>query len=214
MWVWVTCAITIGLWLWAGRLAWDVMMRTGRGIESGKISQQVHEMFGTEADIRQRMLDTPNDPAPAIKYASMAGNDWGELKQRAQAVVQRFPTMMQGGALLARALWELGEKDEARKVTRRLLQRYPRDPPMRLFAAEQALDLGQQRRALHHARAVRKEYPEDVWAYLIEVNVLIDQKKYLQAETLLNDAEARMPDNEHIDKLWDRLHAEVKPPPG
>ena len=49
MWAWVFGAVAVGLWLWAGRLAWDVMMRTGRGIESGKISQQVREMYGSEA---------------------------------------------------------------------------------------------------------------------------------------------------------------------
>lgn len=210
MWAWVFGAAAVGLWLWAGRLAWDVMMRTGRGIESGKISQQVREMYGSEAEIQQRMNAEPKEPAPAIKYATMAGENWPELKLRATCVVERFPTILHGGAMLARALWELGEKDAARKVTRRVLHRYPGDVQMRLFAVNQLLDTGDQRGALRQTRAIRKDNPQDVWAYFAEVNVLIDQKKFRQAEDVLNQADTHIPDNEHINQLWARLEDEVK----
>lgn len=210
MWAWIIGAVSIGLWVFAGRRAWDVMMRTGRSIESGKIAQQVKEMYGSEADIQHRMHAEPHEPAPAIKYAMMAGDNWAELKLRATDVTMRFPSKLQGGALLARALWELGEKDESRKVTRRVLHRYPGDVPLRLFATTQALDAGNLRGALRLTRAVRRDHPQDAWAYVIEATMLIAQKKYLEAEDVLNQADTHVPYNEHINKLWASLEEAVK----
>lgn len=210
MWAWVFGAVAVGLWLWAGRGAWDVMMRSGRRIESDQIGQKVREMYGSEAEIQQRMNAEPNEPALAIRYAMMAGENWPELKQRAAYVVERFPTVLQGGALLARALWELGEKDASRKVTRRVLHRYPGDVQLGLFAANQALDAGDRRGALRKTRAIRKDHPQDVWAYVAEANMLIDEKKYLQAEEILNQADVHIPDNEHVNRIWARLEEEVK----
>lgn len=210
MWAWVFGAVALGLWFWAGRGAWDVMMRTGRSIEVGKIHQQVVEMYGSEAETLERMNKAPNEPAPAIKYAMMAGENWPELKLRAAAVVKRFPHLLQGEAMLGRALWELGEKDEARKVTLRALRRYPREVSLNLFAVDQALDAGNHREVLRRTRTLRREHPEDVWAYLAEVRLLIEQRKYVEAERILNLADQYMPDNDRINTMWATLHEQVE----
>jgi predicted Zn-dependent protease len=210
MWAWVFGAVSVGLWFWAGRRGLDVMLRTGRSIEVSKVQQQVGEMYGTEAEMLERMDKEPNEPAPAIRYAMMAGENWPELKLRAAAVAKRFPHLLQGEAMLGRALWELGEKDEARKVTRRALRRYPREVQLNLFAVDQALDAGNHREVLRRTQTLRREHPEDVWAYLAEVRLLIERKKYMEAERVLNLADEYIPGNDRINDLWAQLHEHVE----
>jgi predicted Zn-dependent protease len=207
MMAWVIGAIAVVLWGWALKKAWGVMMGTGRNIENGHVGQRVREMYMPEAELVERMKENPEEPAYAIKYALAAGENWPELRDRSAQVLKKFPHLLFGYTMLARALSQLGEKDEAEKLVRRGLARYPRDIELGATAFQQAVANGKHRQAFGIIRRLRKEYPEVSWLCAMEFDLLMLEKRYVDAEKLLNKADVVMPGDQIINEAWAKLQA-------
>ena len=212
MWAWIIGTICVVLWGWALNKAWGVIVGTGRNIENGKVAQRVREMYVSEAEAITLMEQTPEEPAYAVKYASQAGENWTEMKLRASVVLERYPHLIFGYAMLARALSELGEKAEAQKITRRGLRRFPRDVDLGIYAFHQAVAAGQIRTALRIVRRLRVEYVDSSWIYVTEVNLLIGLKRFAEAEKVLNKADTQIPGDEVINEAWAKLEAAAAEP--
>lgn len=212
MWAWVIGVLAVVLWGWALNKAWGVMVGTGRNIENGKVGQRVREMYVSEPAVLRLMEESPEDPAYAVKYASMAGENWAELKLRATQVLKRYPHLIFGYAMLARALSELGEKEAARRVTRRGLRRFPRDVELGVYAFHQAVASGHHRTALRIIRRLRLEHNDSGWIYAIEVELLIRLRRFAEAERALNEADKHLKDDKAINESWAKLEAAVAQP--
>ena len=212
MWAWVIGTICVGLWCWALNKAWGVMVGTGRSIENGKVAQRVREMYVSEAEAMKLMEEAPEDPAYAVKYASLAGENWAELKLRATPVLKRHPHLIFGYAMLARALSELGDKAEAQRITRRGLRRFPRDVELGIHAFHQAVASGQNRAALRIIRRLRVEHADANWIYVTEVDLLIRLNRFAEAEKALNAADENLPGDEVINEAWAKLEAAAAQP--
>lgn len=212
MWAWVIGTICVVLWGWALNKAWGVVVGTGRNIENGKVAQRVREMYVSEAEAMKLMEEAPEDPAYAVKYASLAGENWAELKLRATMVFKRYPHLIFGYAMLARALSELGEKAEAQRVTRRGLRRFPRDVELGIYAFHQAVAIGRTKAALRIIRRLLVEHGDAGWMYVTEVDLLIRLKRFADAEKVLNKADAQIPGDEVINEAWAKLEAAAAEP--
>ena len=207
MLTWVIAAMCVVLWGWALHKAWGVMVGTGRNIENGKVGQQVREMYASEAEVLAMMQQSPDDPAYAVKYASLAGDNWPELKLRAADVLKRYPHLIFGYTMLGRACAELGEKKEAQRITRRGLRRFPRDVELGIYAFHQAVAEGRHSAALRIVRRLRLEHDRDGWIYATEVDLLIRLRRFAEAEAALNEADKHVSDNQNIDEAWAKLEA-------
>ena len=212
MWAWVIGVLAVVLWGWALNKAWGVMVGTGRNIENGKVGQRVREMYVTEADVLRLMEQSPEDPAYAVKYATMAGENWEELKLRATDVQKRYPHLVFGYTMLARALSELGDKEAARRVTQRGLRRFPRDVELGIYSFHQVVASGHHRTALRIIRRLRVEHNDAGWMYATEVDLLIRLKRFAEAERALNEADKHLTDDEVINASWAKLEAAVAQP--
>jgi predicted Zn-dependent protease len=158
------------------------------------------------------MQQSPEDPAYAVKYAGMAGENWAELKLRATQVLKSYPHLIFGYAMLARALSELGEKEAARRMTRRGLRRFPRDVELGTYAFHQAVASGHNRTALRIIRRLRLEHNDAGWMYATEVDLLIRLKRFADAERALNEADKYLTDDQVINESWAKLEAAVAQP--
>lgn len=209
MTVWLVAIATALLWVAAGGYALRSYRRTGRALLRNRTNQAVAEVYDTPDGIAQRMRDAPDDPVPAIRHALLAEGeqDWPEVIRRAEALVQRFPKLIAGHLMLARGLWNVGERDRSRAMMRVLLRRFPEDAEVLEFTIMQARTDGDWKRVATLGRRFRREYMLVLNGYAYEIEALIKLRRIDDAAKVLHLAEREFPDHPGVAKLWEEFEA-------
>jgi tetratricopeptide (TPR) repeat protein len=207
--MWIEGSVILAVLLWAA-VAYFMggnFLRGGRQIKRREITAAVDSMFDTEENIRQRMEAAPQDPVLTIKWADLARyqDDPSEAMRRSERVIQRFPRLLQGYILMARALWSTEKPEQAYLLVSKMLRQFPEDGELHEIRVAQARDLKDWRGMLASARFLRKEHWQHFNGFLSEFEALMALGRTEEAAAFLVLTEAAFPDNEKVAVLWDQL---------
>lgn len=203
MTLWITAGVAAGLWCWLMVLMIGRFRRNNRLLERGRIDQDVREMFDTPENIHQRMIDTPGDPVPAIKWALLGEGDAFEARMR--QVLARFPTLQQPNLFLARRLLANGDLRGVKPLSRRLLRLYPGDFDAVALAVELAVAEGQWPRARSLAKRLRKMHSYSIHSFRAAFTAYLAMDDLDAAQAVLVEAEQEFGQAADVADLWDRL---------
>ncbi len=146
------------------------------------------------------LLKFPEDESIALEYAWIAHHrgDWKEAELRWRSFRNKFPAAFGGYFGGGAALRALKRFDEADMVYKEALVRWPRASNLLAGFAAVAQAQGDRAEASKRWNELRTQFPDQAEGYLPEVKFLRNCSLLKEAETLLSDAVARVPNNSAV----------------
>lgn len=126
-------------------------------------------------------------------WLAQARRDWPEAARRWEAVRTRYPEQEHPYTAGARAMRELGRRDDAERLLREAIARFPHRKPPLTEHAWLAHILCDWPAAVERWAAVRARYPDDPDAYVQAAQALKQNGQHEEAERLLAEGAALLP---------------------
>ncbi len=169
---------------WWTRLRIGVaLQRLGRLDEAERILDEARQLF-------------PEERALQMEHAAIAEQreDWPEAIERFKAIYREFPDHWWPGLRIGIALRHLGRLDEADRVLDEARQRFPEEQTLQFEHAANAELRKDWPESLRRFQLFGERFPDEWIAYSRRAKALRRLDRVEEAERVLEDGQARLPD--------------------